>query len=370
MSWDKPESLLERAVYNGLLPASVLYGIGSYIRTAGYSIGAFRRTKLPATVISVGNMSTGGTGKTPVTIDLARRLVAAGHKVAVLSRGYKRQSAAPHVVVSDGKQVLVACREAGDEPFLIAQSVPEAVVIVGADRSSSGQLAIDQFGAQVILLDDGFQHIKLKRDRDIVLIDYLDDLEHATLLPAGRLREPLSALGRASSIVISKVPVGCDAEQMSRISKTIRRYNKTADISFCQFKPDSAHNLRGHRVFAFCGIAKPKPFFDSLDQLGANVIKQQAFADHYWYTPQDLAQIEALARKLKADLLVTTEKDLVRFSGNDQMSCPIVTIRQETNWLGDLPQAVADLATPGLIGQVVSNRGEEPVTANGGQRRS
>jgi tetraacyldisaccharide 4'-kinase len=340
MSWENPENMLERAVYTGLLPASVFYGIGSYIRTAGYSFGALPRTKLSVPVLSVGNVSTGGTGKTPVTIDFARRLVAAGHKVAVLSRGYKRLSKAPHVVVSDGKQLLASCNDAGDEPYLIAQAVPQAVVIVGASRSHTGQIAIDEFGADIILLDDGFQHIKLKRDGDIVLIDYSDDLEHSALLPAGRLREPLSSLGRAASIVISKVPVGCNAEQISGITKTIRRYNKTADISFCQFKPGSVHNLRGQRVFAFCGIAKPKPFMDSLHQLGANVIKEQTFADHYWYTPDDLAQIDAQARKVKADFLVTTEKDLVRFSGNHQMQCPIVTIRQETHWLGDLPRAL------------------------------
>jgi tetraacyldisaccharide 4'-kinase len=347
MSWEKPENMLERAVYTSLLPASVFYGIGSYIRTAGYSFGALERTKLSVPVISVGNLSTGGTGKTPVTIDLARRLVASGHKVAVLSRGYKRLSKAPHVVVSDGKQLLASCNDAGDEPYLIAQSVPQAIVIVGASRSHSGQLAINEFGADIVLLDDGFQHIKLRRDGDIVLIDYSDDLEQAALLPAGRLREPLSSLGRASSIVISKVPVGCKTEQISRMTETIRRYNRTADISYCQFKPGSSHNLRGLRVLAFCGIAKPKPFLDSLHQLGANVIKEQTFADHYWYTPQDLAQLDAQAHKAKADFLVTTEKDLVRFAGAHQMQCPVATIRQETDWLGDLPRAVEQyLATP------------------------
>ncbi|MGH9553974.1 MAG: tetraacyldisaccharide 4'-kinase, partial [Terriglobales bacterium] len=293
-----------------------------------------------APVISIGNLTVGGTGKTPVTIDLARRLSEKNLKVAVLSRGYERKSAEPQVVVSDGSRLLATCEDAGDEPFLIARSVPSAVVISGSDRVATGARAVTEFGAQVILLDDGFQHIRLKRSFDIVLIDYNDDLECDALLPAGRLREPLSALGRATSIVITKVPVGCDSDRIMQISSIIRKHNKRADISYCQFKPSCSENLKGERVLALCGIARPEQFLDSINQLGGTVVKSCVYPDHHWYTEQEIETLDSLVRKNKATCVVTTEKDYVRIAKHDHVPCPIVTVRQEANWLGEIPHCI------------------------------
>jgi tetraacyldisaccharide 4'-kinase len=330
-------------VQTALLPASVAYGLGSYVRTIGYASSTLRRTKLPVPVISIGNLTCGGTGKTPVTIQLAAMLIKQGLRVAVLSRGYKRQSKAPYLVVSDGKELLVDCRQSGDEPYLMAKALPAAIIIVGSDRVLTGNIAIRQFSADVLLLDDGFQHIRLKRDRDLVLVDYNEDLDEQYLLPAGRLREPVSAIGRATSIAVTKVPIGCDPEKMAKINSLLRKYNNHADISYCQFRPVASANIRAARVLAFCGIAKPEPFFQSVERLGATLVKSVRFPDHHWFTGKELACLEAEAAKHKADYLITTEKDLVRIAEPHQAQCPIITIKLETVWLGEPPQVTEQL---------------------------
>lgn len=346
MSWDSPKNFLEHLVQTSLLPASVAYGLGAYARIKlGYGTRLLKRTRLPATVISVGNLTCGGTGKTPVVIDFARQLTAANYKVAILSRGYKRTSKAPYLVVSDGQSILADAMQAGDEPLLIAEAVPFARVIVGSNRVKTGSIAINELNADVILLDDGFQHIRLMRDHDIVLVDYGEDLEEAYLLPAGRLREPVSALGRATSIVITKVPIGCDSERMAQLTRQLRKYNKKADITFCQFKPVSTHNLKGQKAIAFCGIAKPNHFFNSVRQLGGELIKVAKFDDHHWYSQAELKKLDAEAKKYKAEILITTEKDLVRIpeSMRSAMQCPIIALHQETQWLNGAPSSIQEM---------------------------
>ena len=339
MSWGSPRNFFEHVVQTTLLPASVAYGVGSYVRTVGYATSALKRRRLPAHVISVGNLTCGGTGKTPVTIDLAKELIRQGYRVAILSRGYKRKSTAPYVVVSDGNNILASCQESGDEPYLIAKLLKKCVVIVGSDRVKTGQVAIEQFRADILILDDGFQHIRLRRDQDLVLCDYSEDLDEQYLLPAGRLREPVSAIGRATSIAVTKVPVGCDPEAMAKITTLLRRYNQHADISFCQFKAVPSQSIKASRVVAFCGIAKPEPFFNTLSALGATVMKSVSFPDHHWYSEKEVAALEAEVTKHKADFLVTTAKDMVRLDTTHQIQCPIVTVEQETVWLGEPPQA-------------------------------
>jgi tetraacyldisaccharide 4'-kinase len=358
MSWGNPQNSAERAVQAALAPAAFAYGMGSFVRTLAYATGALSRTTLPAKVISIGNLSCGGTGKTPIAIDLAQRIASAGYRTAILSRGYKRRSSAAYVVVSDGKQLLASCEDAGDEPYLIAQSVPDAAVIVGADRVMTGWIAVEQFGAQVILLDDGFQHIRLKRDADVVLLDYNEDLERDRLLPAGRLREPPSALGRAASVVISKVPVGCESDRIERLTRKLRKYNAHADISYCQFKPKADAGLKGARTVAFCGIAKPQLFVESARHVGASVVNQIFFEDHHWYSQKDLEKIEAIAKKEKADFIVTTQKDLVRLPSDQKLQRPIIAIKQETVWLGDLPRAIAEILPQNASSETSPSQGK------------
>lgn len=166
-----------------LLPSSYIYGGIGLVRLRAYAEGMMERVKSDVPVLSVGNLSVGGTGKTPVTIDITRRLIGAGRRVAILSRGYKRKSTAPYTVVSDGKNILASCIESGDEPFMIAQAVPCAIMISGKNRSSTAQIASKEFNCDVIVLDDGFQHLKLRRDFDVVLLDYSETLDDA-LVPA------------------------------------------------------------------------------------------------------------------------------------------------------------------------------------------
>ncbi|HEY9773326.1 MAG TPA: tetraacyldisaccharide 4'-kinase [Planktothrix sp.] len=343
MSWGNPQNTGERILQAALMPAATAYGVGSYVRALGYATGALARTTLPVPVVSVGNLTVGGTGKTPITIDLARRMIDAGHKVAILSRGYKRKSTEPIVIVSAGTGAKASCEDAGDEPYLIARAVPDAVVVVGADRVASGELAINELGAQILLLDDGFQHVRLRRNIDLVLLDYEEDLDRARLLPAGRLREPASALGRASSIIVSKVPVGCDAARMGRIREVVQKYNRDADITFCQFKPKCDINLQATRVIAFSGIARPQAFIDSVSKLGATVADEISFSDHHWYAEKDLQQINASALQAKAQFIVTTEKDLVRIPAQSKLDLPIIAVKQETVWLNGLPQSMSEL---------------------------
>ena len=194
MSWGNPETPQEKFLAKLLLPASAGFGLGLYARMMAYNWKLLKQTKVSVPVISIGNITCGGTGKTPVTIDLTQRLTEMGYKVGVLSRGYKRLSKERILVVSNGNGDIRSCAESGDEPYLIAQSVPEAVVIVGSKRIDTAPLAVHRYGCDILLLDDGFQHFPLARNSDIVLLDYNDELTKDHLLPAGRLREPLSAL--------------------------------------------------------------------------------------------------------------------------------------------------------------------------------
>ncbi len=302
------------------------------------------RVKTDVPVISIGNLSVGGTGKTPVTIDITRRLIQSGHHPAILSRGYKRKSSAPYTVVSDGKKIVSTCAEAGDEPYMIAQAVPEAVMISGSNRSSTSKIACHEFNCDVIVLDDGFQHLKLRRDFDVVLLDYSETLDDA-LVPAGRLREPFSALTRATHIVISKVPHYPDPERMRRFQTLSAKYAPEAKISMCRFKPaswrDGVRNtgpeILGKRVVALCGIARPNSFVDSIKQFGAEVVALMAHPDHHWFSAGDLSDARKKMEQLNADFIVTTEKDIVRLQIPNELKERVLALVMEIEWIGDPP---------------------------------
>lgn len=352
MSWGNPQSSQEKILYGLISPLSVGYGIGSYFRLAAYSKGYMKRIKLPIPVVSVGNITCGGTGKTPMAIDITRRLIAAGYKVAVLSRGYARKSKQKVTVVSNGKGDFALCEDAGDEPLLIAMSVPEAVVIVGSSRAETAALAIEQYNADVIVLDDGFQHIRLERDLDIVLVDYNDDPENDMLLPAGRLREPLSALNRARVVIITKVPAQPDQERLEKLRATIRKHTDRAEIAEARFVPKGLRTnsgaapleqLKGQRVVAFCGVARPEGFASTLNQLGCTVVHLKSFSDHHWYTPDELKMLEKLMRESNASAVVTTEKDMVKIAPHDRLNQHLIAVEIGVEWLGPLPSHISDM---------------------------
>lgn len=332
-----------------LAPLSVFYFLGAYLRMRLFAAGILRSHCLPVPVISVGNLTVGGTGKTPVTIDLARRLIQDGYRPAILSRGYKRRSDKAMVVVSDGHSLLAEPADCGDEPYMMARAVPRAVVIVGADRRKTGHCAVSDYDCDIILLDDGFQHLKVERQLDVVLYDYNDDPEQLTLLPSGRLREPFGGLARANYVVITKVPRTPSPARMAAIKNLIAKHAPEAHITTCQFEPDGVQRiyprqnvaittkLTGTRVMAFCGIARPENFFDQLATLGAQPIECTSFPDHHWFSERELRQLKERFFQSGAELMVTTEKDAVRLPEDFINSVPLAQMRLETVWNGSVP---------------------------------
>jgi tetraacyldisaccharide 4'-kinase len=264
-------------------PVSALFGAGVALRNALYDRGVFKARKLARPVVSIGNISVGGSGKTPFVIALGQLLQQQGIEFDVLSRGYGRRSTAIAVVNPNGTP-----EQFGDEPLLIARKL-RAPVIVGADRYRAGLLAEKQFSSKLHLLDDGFQHRRLHRDFDIVLLPAED--QRGTLLPTGRLREPLSALERADAVVLP------DPAEKPQQAKSVWRARRQIEIA------------ADGRVIAFCGIARPRQFFDALKAAHQEIAGTITFRDHHRYAQRDIDRLLALKKQTGASGFVTTEKD-------------------------------------------------------------
>lgn len=302
-----------------LLALSVLYGMAVRLRRFFYQQKVFRTRSLPCPVISVGNITLGGTGKTPAVIQIAKLLQGKGKRPVVLSRGYGGKSGSRPLVVSDGSAIAVDAHKGGDEPVLIASKIPGVPVVVGADRHTAGMLAMERFRPDVLMLDDGFQHVRLKRDLNIALVDAGDPFGNGRLFPAGILREPLSALRRADIVLITRAD---RAKDLGSLRAEVRRKSGARIFTARQAPVDLADDrtgatrplsaLRGAPVLAFCGIARPASFFSLLRDLGAVVKAGLSYPDHYPYRDPDLATITRKAAEEKVEMIVTTEKDAVR----------------------------------------------------------
>ncbi len=299
-----------------------LYGVVVRTRTALFEWGILRRRRLPRRVLSVGNLTVGGTGKTPVVIWLVERLLQQGLRVAVLSRGYRRRSRVATLLVSNGQQILASPSEAGDEPYLIATRCPGAIVAVGADRYRLGRWVWERHAVDCFVLDDGFQHLALHRDLDLLLVDSSDPDGLQGLLPAGRLREPLAAARRASAVILTRADDGpvCHAV-MARLGAILQTWRPIR----VRFVPGAVQNLRtegreaaswlaGRSAVAFSGIANPGSFRRALDSVGARVVGEIGFSDHHWYDEADLDRIRALVQRTGAEVALTTEKDAVKLT--------------------------------------------------------
>ncbi|MDY3229394.1 MAG: tetraacyldisaccharide 4'-kinase [Kiritimatiellia bacterium] len=295
-----------------------------------YRVGLKRRHPLGIQVISIGNVTAGGTGKTPVTEIFARTLAAEGRKVAILSRGYRRKEApwwqrlftdviSPPLVVSDGKHVLLDSATGGDEPYMLASNLPGVAVVVDRDRVKAGRYAIKRLGCDTIILDDGFQYQKLKHSIEVVLVDSTNPFGNGNMLPRGILREPVRHLKRADIIFLTK----CRGD-VSAVVQEIRKYNKTAEIVECTHAPKSLKDvwsreefpltwLEGKTTCTLSGIASPKGFENSLRHLGAKVVWCERYADHHSYDSSEILYALNRTADMGADALVTTEKDAVRF---------------------------------------------------------
>jgi tetraacyldisaccharide 4'-kinase len=293
--------------------ASFLYRLAILLRNRLFDLGLLRQEKLPCKVISVGNITVGGTGKTPMVIYLANLLKNKGFRPAVLSRGYKGKAKAPINIVSDGKRLFMKPEDCGDEPVLIAKSLNGVPVLTGPKRVLTGRVAMEQYGADVLILDDAFQHRQLARDADIVLLDTGKPLGNGFILPAGPLREPSSSLKRADFIVRTGADTVIAAVSSSK-PEFRARHQAAAIVNGATGRDYPLENMRGCRVCAFAGIGSPESFRKTLTEVGAVVVAFLPFPDHHSYSREDIREIQKRAVEEKADMIVTTEKDGVKLS--------------------------------------------------------
>ncbi len=301
--------------------ASLPYRAAVALRNRLYDRGLLRLARLPCPVISIGNITVGGTGKTPLAIMLANLFRERGYRPAILSRGYGG-AGLPLCVVSDGNRVLATAAEAGDEPLLMAQSLDGIPVVTGADRITTGTYAIGKLKANILILDDAFQHRRLFRDLDIVLIRNAEPFGNGHLLPRGPLREPASALKRADVIVLgSSADMADDAVAAphwppeSHPPPLFRGYYRpTALLQDGKEPVQTPESLQGKKICAFAGIANPASFRETLGSLGGNIVAFLAFPDHHPYSAADIEDIRKTCTASGADITVTTEKDGMRLS--------------------------------------------------------
>lgn len=296
-----------------LYSLSVVYGIGARLRLLLYRAGVLRTKRVPCPVISVGNITVGGTGKTPVTIFIASLLKESGKRVAVLSRGYKRGGKGIDTV-SDGRDILLTPETAGDEPYLIARRLQGVPVVVGADRVGAALYAIERFSPDCIILDDGFQHIRLERDLNILLTDPINGFGRY-LLPRGILREPVDGIRRAGLVMGRGFSGGPDRGLIEKYHLPVMEYEyrTTGLMDVTDRSAKGVESLKGRKVLAFCAIANPESFFSALEGLGAEVTDRVRFPDHHGYTQSDLDAV--MGRRKGSQMMITTEKDAVKIEG-------------------------------------------------------
>jgi tetraacyldisaccharide 4'-kinase len=335
-----------------LYGCSKIFQVAIKIRRFLYNVRILRDSTLGVQVIAIGNLTVGGTGKTPVVEKFARELRDQGRNVAILSRGYRSKPAPFHIwllnkillrddttpprVVSDGKSLLLDSEMAGDEPYMLASNLKDVVVLVDKDRVKSGRYAIEKFGCDTLLLDDGFQYWKLRgRRQDIVLIDRQQPFGNERLLPRGTLREPPSHLSRANTIFITKSDGNTE-----ELRRRIALLNSSAGIIECIHHPLYLEDVftgqrigldffKGRKVASLSGIAQPESFEQSLVKLSAELVYHRRFADHHRFTQQEVLNTINRSKKRQAEAIITTQKDAVRFPKIDRRDLPIYFMRVE-----------------------------------------
>lgn len=316
-----------------------------------YNSRIIRHHALGCLVVSIGNLTCGGTGKTPVVEVFARSLSQQGRKVAILSRGYRSKNLSfwekmcqkfksehneiPPKVVSDGKNLLLDCEYAGDEPYMLASNLPNVAVLVDKDRVKSGIYAINHFQTDVILLDDGFQYLMLRPHINIVLVDSTSPFGNGHVLPRGTLREPIEHIKRADYIFLTK---STGTRRNRHLKRFISRHCRKAEIIECCHKPQylkqlfsdgkmALEDLKGVKVAALSAIACPQSFEGFLEKLGAELVLKDHYADHHRYSKREIAEFVKQAKEAGADIIVTTEKDAVRIPKLDNCDIPLYFLR-------------------------------------------
>jgi tetraacyldisaccharide 4'-kinase len=337
--WGDPRNEFRKPLHIFFYLLSLPYGGAVRARNRLFDLGVLRQEKAGCPVVSVGNLTVGGTGKTPMVILLAGMLRDRGMRPAVLSRGYGGKSTSGVLVVSDGRQILAGPEEAGDEPVLIARRLKGIPVLAGAKRALTGRYARENFGVDVMVLDDGFQHRWIHRDLDIVLLDSRQPLGNGLLLPRGPLREPPLALERAGVVVFTRLqdsagPV-MDKDIYGILSgrPLLRTRIRPTNLVGADGTEIPLSFLAGKKVFAFAGIAQPESFRQTVEVLGGIINGFRAFPDHHRYTAEDWGRIEHDAGLARADIVLATEKDLVKLQGIPQALTRIHGLAIETEIL-------------------------------------
>jgi len=318
-------------IQNRNMPFSAIYARLTAFRRSLFEQGVYSSHSLGAPTISVGNITVGGTGKTPMVAYVAAFLAEEGEKVCVISRGYKRENPKDRVLVSDGETVLADPKSAGDEPTELAERlIGKAAVIADRDRVAAAAWARARFSPTVFVLDDAFQHFRARRDLDIVLVDATNPFGNRKTLPFGILREPLEELRRADLIVITRSNL-VDQSRIAEIKTEIRDYAECPVICsrnqfdrFISIAGEPVERPSGRSLYAFCAIGNPSNFFDQLRSEGFATVGTRTFGDHHFYSKDDADAIQRGARAAGADLLITTGKDAVKLKGvNLKVECVV-----------------------------------------------
>ncbi len=325
--WEEPDTPIVTAGLSGL---SLGYRAALRIRDAAYRLRVLRTGRLACPVISIGNITLGGSGKTPVAELAAMTLVELGSRPAVVSRGYGRDTRGVHVV-SDRDAIRLAARDAGDEPRLLAERLPGVPVVVGENRLAAGRVALERCGATALVLDDGFQHRTVAKDLEVLVVNGRAPWGNRFLFPRGMLREPLAALGRADMVVVTN-PAG--SADVDAVTGEVRRHNQRAPVLTAAYEVIEAYDLdsgrrfsaealSGRRLLAFAGLGTPRGFADTLAGAGVRTPGLIEFPDHHWYAPDDVQSLARQAVAVGADGLITTEKDAMRLRGLPAPDVPL-----------------------------------------------
>ena len=361
-SWNNPPFPPLASLLHGI---SIFYGAAQRLRAICYRHQVFPSRELPCKVLSVGNITVGGTGKTPMTIYVATKIKRAGFNVVIVSRGYKGGAEKLGGIVSDGRTLYMDAEQAGDEPYMTACRLKGVPVVVGKNRFAAGMLAISKFQPDVIVLDDAFQHLKLKRDIDLVLLDYIRPFGNSHLLPRGVLREPVSSLARSTACILTRCRTGADEAPMSSVAEiqmllpsipvftsshvpywygVPRGEHNSFEAAPDAFSANDIEQIKHHEVFCFSGIARNDDFQHTVKDLGLKVTGVLEFSDHHPYTDKDLATILRCAENAGADRLITTEKDHARIASKGPLPMELIVVGVKVSF-GDNDQEFISFIT-------------------------
>lgn len=325
---------ISHSMNRSLMPLAGLYRAATLLRQQAYRRGWFKSHRLSRPVISIGNLTVGGSGKTPLVAAIAEMLLRHGYKPAILTRGYARERGPDLIVVEPHSGEAPHSRRIGDEPALLARALPQVPIVICADRYRAGRLAEERFGADVHILDDGFQHLAIERDVDVVTIDVTQELAHGALLPAGRLREPPSALTRADIIVLTRTEV----QDPAPVELQVSLINPSASVFHCVTELQTLYewdnrgsippaDYRCKRACAFCAIGNPSAFFSDLRGWGFRLVSEIKFRDHHAYRSEDIRQLNSVAHSSGAEVLLTTEKDFMNLPPQPGFCFPVLACK-------------------------------------------